>query len=127
MQLHGMGFALYEGEVSEGNTAWTIGDNHPYSEGCKEGKQHMPAELRMNTALQAIKNLKQIAREEFSLPGTSICDSYGGLEALRLVAKHLGPRTVFVNAAGCFTLLATLPCNPFTWSKAVETTDPEQW
>jgi hypothetical protein len=58
MQLHGMGFALYEGEVSEGNTAWTIGDNHPYSEGCKEGKQHMPAELRMNTALQAISRAR---------------------------------------------------------------------
>ena len=65
----------------------------------------MQAELPTSTELHAIKNLKQIAREEFILPGTSICS---GLEALRLAAKVLGPKTVFVNAAGC------LPNTP-TW------------
>jgi len=68
----------------------------------------MHAELPTSTELQAIKNLKQIAREECILPGTSICGGCGGLEALRLAAKVLGPKTVFVNAAGCFTLLAVL-------------------
>jgi pyruvate ferredoxin oxidoreductase beta subunit len=63
--------------------------------------------------LQAIKNLKQISREEFILPGTAVCGGCGGLEALRLMAKVLGSKTVFVNAAGCFTLLAVFPYTPF--------------
>jgi len=66
-----------------------------------------------STELDAIKSLKQIAREEFILPGTAICGGCGGLEALRLAAKALGPKTVFVNAAGCFTLLAVFPYTPF--------------
>ena len=65
-----------------------------------------------STELQAITNLKQISREEFLLPGTAICGGCGGLEALRLAAKVLGPKTVFVNAAGCFTLLAVFPYTP---------------
>jgi pyruvate ferredoxin oxidoreductase beta subunit len=66
--------------------------------------------------LEVITNLKQIAREEFLLPGTSVCGGCGGLEALRLAAKVLGPKTVFVNAAGCFTLLATFPYTSFKGS-----------
>jgi pyruvate ferredoxin oxidoreductase beta subunit len=66
--------------------------------------------------LHAIKNLKQIAREEYIAPGTAVCGGCGGLEALRLAAKVLGPKTVFVNAAGCFTLLATFPYTPFKGS-----------
>jgi pyruvate ferredoxin oxidoreductase beta subunit len=62
-----------------------------------------------STELQAITNLKQITREEFLLPGSAVCGGCGGLEALRLAAKALGPKTVFVNAAGCFTLLAVFP------------------
>jgi hypothetical protein len=85
----------------------------------------MQAELPMSTALKAINNLRQITREGFA--GTAICGVYGGLEALRLTAKVLGLRTVFVNAAGYFPLLATFPCTPFTWSKAGETTDPGRW
>ena len=66
--------------------------------------------------LEAIKNLKQIAQEEYILPGTAVCGGCGGLEALRLAAKVLGPKTVFVNAAGCFTLLAVFPYTPFKGS-----------
>jgi pyruvate ferredoxin oxidoreductase beta subunit len=66
--------------------------------------------------LHAIHNLKQIAREEFIMPGTAVCGGCGGLEALRLAAKVLGPKTVFVNAAGCFTLLAVFPYTPFKGS-----------
>jgi pyruvate ferredoxin oxidoreductase beta subunit len=65
---------------------------------------------------EAIKSLKQINREEFILPGTSVCGGCGGLEALRLAAKVIGPKTVYVNAAGCFTLLATFPYTPFKGS-----------
>jgi hypothetical protein len=87
----------------------------------------MRAELPMSTALKAINNLRQIAREGFILPGTAICGVYGGLEALRLTAKVLELRAVLVNAAGYFPLLATFPRTPLTCSKAVETTDPGRW
>ena len=70
----------------------------------------------MSRELEAIKNLKQISREEFVLPGTAICGGCGGLEALRLAAKVLGPKTIFVNAAGCFTLLAVFPYTPLKGS-----------
>jgi pyruvate ferredoxin oxidoreductase beta subunit len=70
----------------------------------------------MTPELQAIKNLKQISREECILPGTAVCGGCGGLEALRLVAKVLGSQTVFINAAGCFTLLAVFPYTPFKGS-----------
>jgi len=78
-----------------------------------QGEAFMPAELPTSTELQAIKNLKQIAREEYIAPGTSLCGGCGGLEALWLAAKVLGPKTAFVNAAGCFTLLAVFPYTPF--------------
>ena len=69
-----------------------------------------------SSELHAIKNLKQISREEFILPGTAVCGGCGGLEALRLAAKALGSKTVFVNAAGCFTLLSVFPYTPFKGS-----------
>jgi pyruvate ferredoxin oxidoreductase beta subunit len=69
-----------------------------------------------SSELEAIKNLKQIARDEQILPGTAMCGGCGGLEALRLAAKVLGPNTVFVNAAGCFTLIAVYPYTPLKGS-----------
>jgi pyruvate ferredoxin oxidoreductase beta subunit len=45
-----------------------------------------------------------------------MCGGCGGLEALRLAAKVLGPNTVFVNAAGCFTLIAVYPYTPLKGS-----------
>jgi len=65
---------------------------------------------------RAYRNLKELAREEFVLPGTALCAGCGGLEALRLVAKVLGDRVVYVNAAGCFTMLAVFPYTPFRGS-----------
>jgi pyruvate ferredoxin oxidoreductase beta subunit len=64
----------------------------------------------------AYKKLKEISLEEFILPGTSTCGGCGGLEALRLAHKVLGKNVVFVNAAGCFTLLALFPFSPFKGS-----------
>lgn len=64
----------------------------------------------------AYRSLKDLAREEFILPGTPACAGCGGLEALRLAAKMLGERVVYVNAAGCFTLLAGFPYTPFRGS-----------
>ena len=67
----------------------------------------------MSRPRTAYRNLKDLAREEFILPGTSVCAGCGGLEALRLAAKVLGDRVVYVNAAGCLTLLSVFPYTPF--------------
>ncbi len=65
---------------------------------------------------ETFKKIKQIPREEYILPGTALCAGCGGLEALRLAAKVLGENVVFVNAAGCMTLLAVYPLTPFKGS-----------
>lgn len=65
---------------------------------------------------ETYKKIKQLPREEFVLPGTMLCAGCGGLESLRLAAKVLGEHVVYVNAAGCFTLLAVYPCSPFRGS-----------
>jgi len=61
---------------------------------------------------ETFKKIKQIPREEPMLPGMGLCAGCGGLEALRLAAKVLGDRVVYVNAAGCFTLLEVYPFSP---------------
>lgn len=70
----------------------------------------------MTDGLKAYKNIKDLAREEFMLSGTPVCGGCGGLEVLRLANKVLGERVVFVNAAGCFTMLALFPYTPFRGS-----------
>ena len=45
--------------------------------------------------------------------GTAMCPGCGGLEALHEIYDILGGRTVFVNAAGCMTLLSVYPFTPF--------------
>jgi pyruvate ferredoxin oxidoreductase beta subunit len=42
-----------------------------------------------------------------------MCAGCGGLQALHEIYDLLGPKTVFVNAAGCLTLLAVYPFTPF--------------
>jgi pyruvate ferredoxin oxidoreductase beta subunit len=61
---------------------------------------------------RVFKDLHQIPREEHVFPGTPLCAGCGGLESLRLAAKVLGSRVVYVNAAGCFTNLASFPFTP---------------
>jgi pyruvate ferredoxin oxidoreductase beta subunit len=70
----------------------------------------------MTVERTAYRKLKDLPREEFVLPGTPLCGGCGGLEALRLAAKVLGDRVVYVNAAGCFTMLAAFPYTPFRGS-----------
>ena len=47
---------------------------------------------------------------------TPMCAGCGGLEALHEFYDVLGPKSVFVNAAGCMTLLAVYPFTPFRGS-----------
>jgi pyruvate ferredoxin oxidoreductase beta subunit len=48
--------------------------------------------------------------------GTAMCAGCGGLEALHEACDVLGQKTVFINAAGCMTLLASYPFTPFRGS-----------
>jgi pyruvate ferredoxin oxidoreductase beta subunit len=70
----------------------------------------------MSEGLKVYKHLKDLSREEFILAGTPACGGCGGLEVVRLASKVLGERVVYVNAAGCFTLLALFPYTPFRGS-----------
>jgi pyruvate ferredoxin oxidoreductase beta subunit len=48
--------------------------------------------------------------------GTAMCAGCGGLQALQEIHDVLGEKTVFVNAAGCLTLLSIYPFTPFRGS-----------
>jgi pyruvate ferredoxin oxidoreductase beta subunit len=48
--------------------------------------------------------------------GTAMCAGCGGLQAIQEIYDVLGEKTVFVNAAGCMTLLSTYPFTPFRGS-----------
>ncbi len=48
--------------------------------------------------------------------GTPMCAGCGGLQALHQIYDLLGARSVFVNAAGCMTLLSVYPFTPFRGS-----------
>jgi pyruvate ferredoxin oxidoreductase beta subunit len=67
----------------------------------------------MHTRREIYKSIKDIPHEEYLAAGTGLCGGCGGLLALRLFHKALGPGAVFVNAAGCMTLLAVFPFSPF--------------
>jgi pyruvate ferredoxin oxidoreductase beta subunit len=67
----------------------------------------------MRIRREIYKRVKDIPREECLAGGTGLCAGCGGLLALRLFHKALGPKVVFVNAAGCLTLPAVFPFTPF--------------
>jgi pyruvate ferredoxin oxidoreductase beta subunit len=65
----------------------------------------------MNTIRQ-YKKIKDLNPNENVAPGTPVCAGCGGIEGLRLAQKVLGENVLFVNAAGCFTLLSVFPFTP---------------
>jgi len=48
--------------------------------------------------------------------GTAACSGCGALADIRLFYEILGEKTIFVNAAGCMTLLTVYPFTPFRGS-----------
>lgn len=60
-----------------------------------------------------IHSLKDLPTEHLLGAGTAMCAGCGGLETVHQVHDLTGGRTVFVNAAGCMTLLANWPFTPF--------------
>ncbi len=67
----------------------------------------------MNTVFERMKNLPS---SHLLGTGTAMCAGCGGLEALHEIYDVLGTRNVFVNAAGCMTLLSIYPFTPFQGS-----------
>jgi len=68
------------------------------------------------TRFTHFKGMKNLPSEHLLAPGTAMCAGCGGLEVVREVYDVLGKNTVFVNAAGCMTLMAAYPYTPFTGS-----------
>ena len=62
------------------------------------------------------KRLKDLPSAHLLGAGTAMCAGCGGLEAIKEVYDVLGENTVFVNAAGCMTLLSVYPFTPFRGS-----------
>jgi pyruvate ferredoxin oxidoreductase beta subunit len=69
-----------------------------------------------NTEPTRFKTVKQLPSVHLLGSGNPMCAGCGGLEALNEVYDVLGENTVFVNAAGCMTLLAVYPFTPFRGS-----------
>ncbi len=63
-----------------------------------------------------LKRMKDLPSSHLLGAGTSMCAGCGALEALHEIYDQVGAKTVFVNAAGCMTLLATYPFTPFRGS-----------
>jgi len=62
------------------------------------------------------RNLRDMPSSHLLGTGTPMCAGCGGLEALHEFYDVLGNRSVFINAAGCMTLLAVFPFTPFRGS-----------
>lgn len=62
------------------------------------------------------KRMKDLPSTHLLGTGTPMCSGCGGLEAIHEIYDVLGEKTVFVNAAGCMTLLAIYPFTPFRGS-----------
>jgi pyruvate ferredoxin oxidoreductase beta subunit len=65
---------------------------------------------------QRINRMKDLPSTHLLGSGTPMCSGCGGLEALHQIYDVLGEKTVFVNAAGCMTLLSVYPFTPFRGS-----------
>ncbi len=63
-----------------------------------------------------IHRIKDLPSTHLLGTGTPMCAGCGGLEALHEIYDILGEKTVFVNAAGCMTLLSVYPFTPFSGS-----------
>jgi len=63
-----------------------------------------------------IRRMKDLPSAHLLGGGTPMCAGCGGLTALHETYDLFGAKTVFVNAAGCMTLLAAYPFTPFRGS-----------
>ena len=62
------------------------------------------------------RSMKHLPSTHLLGTGTPMCAGCGGLEALNQLYDIIGDKSVFVNAAGCMTLLSVYPFTPFRGS-----------
>ncbi|MBI5428321.1 MAG: pyruvate synthase [Nitrospinae bacterium] len=65
---------------------------------------------------RTFKKVKELSPAEWIAPGSPLCAGCGGLEGLRIAEKVLGENVIYVNAAGCLTLLSVFPFSPLRGS-----------
>jgi pyruvate ferredoxin oxidoreductase beta subunit len=58
------------------------------------------------------RTLKDVPKEDYMTPGSTVCAGCGGVLAIRLFHKVLGQNVVWVNAAGCMTIMMSYPLSP---------------
>ncbi|MDH3973628.1 MAG: thiamine pyrophosphate-dependent enzyme [Deltaproteobacteria bacterium] len=63
-----------------------------------------------------IRKISDLPSSHLLGTGTAMCSGCGGLEAVHQIYDILGEKTVFINAAGCMTLLSVYPFTPFRGS-----------
>ncbi|MBW2282405.1 MAG: pyruvate synthase [Deltaproteobacteria bacterium] len=64
----------------------------------------------------AFRRMKDLPSTHLLGAGTATCAGCGGLQAIHEIYDVLGEKTIFVNAAGCMTLLSIYPFTPFRGS-----------
>jgi len=64
----------------------------------------------------AFKRMRDLPSYHLLGAGTAMCAGCGGMQAVHEIYDLLGENTVFVNAAGCMTLLSVYPFTPFPGS-----------
>jgi len=67
-------------------------------------------------AERLIQRMKDLPSTHLLGAGTPMCSGCGALAALHEICDVFGDKTVFVNAAGCMTLLSVYPFTPFRGS-----------
>ena len=58
------------------------------------------------------RTLKDMPKEDYLTPGNTMCAGCGGILAVRIFHKVLGPKVAWVNAAGCMTITMSYPLSP---------------
>jgi len=70
----------------------------------------------VTTSERIYQSVRDLPSSHLLGAGTAMCAGCGGLQALHEIYDVLGGKTVFVNAAGCMTLLSVYPFTPFQGS-----------
>lgn len=68
------------------------------------------------TPVSSYRRIKDLPSTHLLGTGTAMCAGCGGLEVLHEIYDIIGDKSIFVNAAGCMTLLSVYPFTPFRGS-----------
>jgi len=69
-----------------------------------------------NVSKTSYRRMKDLPSTHLLGRGTPMCAGCGGLEALELIYDIIGDKSIYINAAGCMTLMSIYPYTPFPGS-----------